>query len=102
MKSDESKRSAWVGYLKEWETSGETRGGFCASRGLSIHAFDYWRQRLGGAPSRKGFVPVVAAAPVVKGAEQSIEIRLPSGVSLLWKDTTVESLVVLLRALSLA
>ncbi len=101
MNGDDSKRAAWIGYLKEWEASGETRGGFCAARGLSIHAFDYWRQRLGGAPSRKGFVRVVTT-PVVNEAAQSIEIRLPSGVSLLWKGTAVESLVALLRALSLA
>jgi len=102
MKADEAKQTAWIGHLQDWESSGETRGKFCASRGLSIHAFDYWRQRLGKARSRKGFVPVVAAAPVVKEVEQSVEIRLPIGVSLIWQGAAVESVAALLRALSLA
>lgn len=43
---DPAKEQFWRQTFHDWKASGQTRKQFCSERGLSRHAFDYWRQEI--------------------------------------------------------
>jgi hypothetical protein len=36
--------------MEEYEGSGQSRGAFCAKRGIALSTFDYWRRELSKQP----------------------------------------------------
>lgn len=83
-----AKRQVWIDHVAAWSGSGQTQRAYCAARGLSYHAFDYWRRFVlkqdASLTPPAAFIPVVAhTAPACGGV---IEVRLIGGASLLWPD----------------
>lgn len=88
-----SAESYWRGHVEAWRASGQSRGDYCAARGLSRKTFGWWVWHLERA-ERQGeeaprFLPVevaeVPAAAVPDDAttvvaDDRIEIALPDGL----------------------
>jgi hypothetical protein len=79
-------RKEWQRHIEAWRTSGETQVSYCQKRGLSRHAFQYWKHILEKSKTN-GFVELSRAAPpgsdgvVEIIVNNPIQIRVPQGVS---------------------
>ena len=105
MRTSVAKRQAWLEHVTAWQSSGQTQREYCARRRISYHAFDYWRRFVikRQSPPQSAFIPIVAAHACVPESGGAIEVRLPSGASLVWPNTrALSELAQRLRALSLA
>ena len=77
----------WRDHLARFEDSGLSRAAYCRQHRLATHSFDYWRRRLGAAPSR-ALVPVVVSAPSsVSGLQVRVgeaRLSMPASVDPTW------------------
>ena len=66
--------------VREYDESGESRGGFCERRGLGVATLDYWRRQVAAAGTN-GLVEVeVEREPAVPTAAETMTISWPCGV----------------------
>jgi len=74
MKSNQ-KRDQMYAHIKDWEQSGQKRDEFCASRGITLHSFGYWRTRYlrDKNPVEAKFIPIKTELP------SCIEVHYPNG-----------------------
>jgi transposase len=93
---DPAKEPFWRQAFQDWQASGKTRNPFCADRGLSRHAFDYWRSEIAKrdtestrptTPPASTPTPLPTAKPVLMPlrivSATPLEIRLADGRSVL-------------------
>lgn len=92
---DPAKEQFWRQAFHDWKASGKTRNQFCADRGLSRHAFDYWRSEIAKRdtesprpttppePTPQPVVPQPRFLPLRIGSATPLEIRLADGRSVL-------------------
>jgi hypothetical protein len=77
--------SDWTQILRRFESSGLTNREFCRRERLSLSSFQRWRSRLGPV-SPAEFVELVPTASASPSATWSLEIALPNGVQLRFRD----------------
>jgi hypothetical protein len=66
--------------VRDYDASGESRGGFCERRGLGVATLDYWRRQVAAAGTG-GLVEVqVEPEPAVPTGEGAMTITWPCGV----------------------
>jgi hypothetical protein len=93
---DPAKEPFWRHAFQDWKASGKTRNPFCVDRGLSRHAFDYWRSEIAKrdaettrppAPPEPTPTPLPTAKPVLMPlrivSATPLEVRLADGRSVL-------------------
>ena len=82
-------RDEWEDAVRRWRASGRSLRGFAIAEGIPIHRFRYWQGRIERSQSgqkpgvSRSILPVtVLADRTARGMEAGqIEVRLPSGVS---------------------
>lgn len=76
----------WTEILRRFESSGEGSRPFCRREGLALSSLQRWRRRLGSV-SAAGFVELVpTGAGVTTAPSWSLEVVLPNGVSLRFRE----------------
>jgi hypothetical protein len=70
-------REQWKRHLESWRSSGSTQIAYCQKRGLSRHAFQYWKHQLDHDGSRQ-FIEIKQTPAL--GGRSPIEILLTEGV----------------------
>jgi hypothetical protein len=79
-------KQEWQHHLKAWRSSSDTQVSYCQKHGLSRHAFQYWKHKLGKSRPRQ-FVELSGATPAGSGGvleiiiDNRVQIRVPQGVS---------------------
>ena len=89
MASDAKKLSYWEQHFIHWKSSGLSQRAYCASAGLSLATFDYWRRqtRANVDPPRATaltLVPVQVERPLHATLKSPAgwEVNLPGSLSL--------------------
>lgn len=80
-----AKRALWSGRVAQWEGSGRSQREFCATHGLALSTFQWWRRRLADASQRtRGavFLPLPMNPQPVAAATSVVEVELRSGTRL--------------------
>jgi hypothetical protein len=91
---DPAKEQFWRQVFHDWKASGQPRKQFCSERGLSCHAFDYWRQQIvqrdakatpatPPEPRPQSTAAKPLLMPVRLVTATPLEIRFPDGRSIL-------------------
>jgi hypothetical protein len=69
---------------------------FCQSIGCSPTSFYQWKRKLAAPPAQSAFLRVQTSEPT----KEPIEIKLPSGVSILVPVSAVDSIAAILKQVS--
>lgn len=96
-----NRRSTWQRHLDDQLSSGLSQRDFCASRGLSLASFGYWKRRLARldyAPAREPvFVPIRPDKPHPESVRLShpagLTVEIPVGSDVRWIRRFVEEVV---------
>jgi hypothetical protein len=80
----------WHDLLTQWHQSEQSISAFCNQRHLSEPTFYYWRRKLGFGrrPTRQS--PAATLVPMTLVTEPSVEVVLPTGVTLKLPLTAAE------------
>ncbi len=109
MKRSEKRRVIAARHVLAWQASGQTRAVYCATQGINVCTFDYWRRReklvsplaTQALNSRiSPLVPVIVRpAPLAVLTEAglsvdcgNVRIRLPQNISASWVSELVRGL----------
>jgi transposase-like protein len=101
VKADPKREAKWTDHIRTWESSGQTRKAFCSEHGLNPSTLDYWRTRLNKKNSSVEKPAFVALPVTSEETSETLELRLPHGVSLIWQVKDFSELARQLRALGL-
>ena len=98
MANDTKKLSYWQQHFTHWKSSGLSQRAYCASAGLSLSTFDYWRRQTRAnvdQPSAAALtlVPVQVESPV------HATLRSPAGWEINLPYSAPADLAVLLKQL---
>ena len=77
-RKQEERRELWRQKIAQQEESGLSVRAFCSERGLGVHSFYKWRQRLRRHTTPVGFA-LVETKPADEAKPQPIELMLASG-----------------------
>ena len=66
-------------YIKEWESSGQTKKAFCQQRGIAPSVFHYWYKRYRQENMPEGFIQISTDSI---GQPPQMEVHYPNGVSI--------------------
>lgn len=69
---------AWGAHVRAWQASGLSMAAYCRQRGLSYHAFDYWKKKLGQPQASAGLELVPVTIPL-RPADVGAPIRIHLG-----------------------
>ena len=97
----QNRRSTWQRHLDDQLSSGLSQRDFCASRGLSLASFGYWKRRLGRRDSAHAqepmFVPIRPDRPRSESVRLShpagLTVEIPIGSDVRWIRRFVEEVV---------
>jgi hypothetical protein len=79
--------------ITQCERSNLSAPKFCQSIGCSLTSFYQWKRKLAAPPAQSTFLRVQTSEPT----KASIEIKLPSGVSILVPVSAVETIAAILK-----
>jgi len=79
---DPEREKHWQSVLSHWQQSGQTISAFCQQRHLIQPTFCYWQRKLGFARQGKQRSPAATFVPIALISEPSVEVVLPTGVTL--------------------
>jgi hypothetical protein len=96
-----NRRSTWQRHLDDQLSSGLSQRDFCASRGLSLASFGYWKKRLAKVDSASAsgplFLPVRPERPRFESVRLShpggLTIEIPIGSDLRWIRRLLEEVM---------
>lgn len=96
-----NRRSTWQGHLDDQLSSGLSQRDFCASRGLSLASFGYWKRRLSKLDSLSAcgplFVPFRPETPRLDSVRLShpsgLTIEIPFGSDVRWIRCLLEEIM---------
>ncbi len=90
----QSKQAFWKRHVRAFEGGGQTRGAYCAQRGLAVRSLDYWRRKLSSdsnsAEVVPAFVPLkVSSAPapteaLILECASGSRLKLPRDCDPVW------------------
>ena len=83
----------WAERIAQCERSNLSAPKFCQSIGCSLTSFYQWKRKLAVPPSQSSFLRVQTSEP----SKHSIEIKLPSGISILVPVSAVDSIASILK-----
>ena len=83
----------WAERIAQCERSNVPTAQFCRSIGCSLTSFYQWKRKLASAPQSSAFLRVQTSEPT----NDTIEIKLPSGISILVPVSAVESIAAILE-----
>ena len=83
----------WAERIAQCERSNLPASQFCQSIGCSLTSFYQWKRKLAVPPAQSSFLRVQTSEP----SKHSIEIKLPSGVSILVPISAVEPIAAILK-----
>jgi hypothetical protein len=83
----------WAERIAQCERSNAPVAQFCQSIGCSPTSYYQWKRKLAAKPQTSAFFRVSTSEPT----KDSIEIRLPSGISILVPVSAVESIAAILE-----
>jgi hypothetical protein len=83
----------WAERIAQCERSNAPVAQFCQSIGCSPTSFYQWKRKLSEPPEPSAFLRVQTS----EAAKETIEIKLPSGVSILIPVSAVESIYAILK-----
>ena len=83
----------WAERIAQCERSNISAPKFCQSIGCSLTSFYQWKRKLTAPPAQSTFLRVQTSEPT----KASIEIKLPSGVSILVPVSAVETIAAILK-----
>jgi hypothetical protein len=83
----------WAERIAQSERSNVPTAQFCQSIGGSLTSFYQWKRKLASAPQSGAFLRVQTSEPT----KETIEIKLPSGISILVPVSAVESISAILE-----
>lgn len=86
----------WAERMAKWRRSNLTPPKFCQSIDCSLTSFYQWKRKLSEPPEQSAFLRVHTSEP----AKETIEIKLPSGVSIFIPVSAVESIYAILKQVS--
>ena len=97
----QNRRTTWQRHLDDQLSSGLSQRDFCASRGLSLASFGYWKRRLGkvDSPSACGplFIPFRPERPRLESIRLShpdgLTVEIPFGADVRWIRRFVEEVL---------
>ncbi|MFN9625210.1 MAG: IS66 family insertion sequence element accessory protein TnpA, partial [Planctomycetota bacterium] len=69
----------WAERIAQCQQSNLSAPKFCQSIGCSLTSFYQWKRKLAASPKQSSFLRVQTSEPT----KDSIEIKLPSGISIL-------------------
>ena len=78
-------KNQWTELFKLFESSGLSSREFCRREGLALSSFQRWRRRLGPIATAE-FVELVPSVTASAQSDWSLEIALPNGVQLRFRD----------------
>ena len=76
----------WAEILRRFESGGEGSRPFCRREGLALSSLQRWRRRLGGVSAGRFVELVPTATAGTAAASWSLEVLLPNGVSLRFRE----------------
>ena len=79
----------WAERIAQCQQSNLSAPKFCQSIGCSLTSFYQWKRKLAASPKQSNFLRVQTSEPT----KDSIEIKLPSGISILVPVSAVDSIV---------
>lgn len=97
-RSRQATRQLWVDRLARFPGSGLSVAAFCASEGVSVNSFFYWKRQLAAPPrtpaAKPCFLPVrvTPAAPVEVALPNGAVSRLAPGCDLAFVRSLIDSL----------
>jgi hypothetical protein len=83
----------WAERIAQCERSNLSAPKFCQSIGCSLTSFYQWKRKLAAPPAQSTFLRVQTSEP----KKDPIEIKLPSGVSILVPVSAVDSIAAILK-----
>ena len=83
----------WAERTAQCERSNVPTAQFCQSIGCSLTSYYQWKRKLAAKPQTSAFLRVSTSEPI----KVSIEIKLPSGISILVPVSAVESIAAILE-----
>ena len=97
----QNRRAIWQRHIDDQLSSGLSQRGFCASQGLSLASFGYWKRRLSrydSAPIRSPmFVPIRPDRPRTELVRLShpagLTVEIPIGSDVRWIRQFIEVVV---------
>ncbi len=75
-------KAQWTEILRQFESTGQDSRGFCRREGLALSSFQRWRRRLGSVAGTDFVELVPTSSPSIPSSSWSLDVSLPSGVSL--------------------
>ena len=75
-------KSQWAEILGRFESSGLDSREFCRHEGLALSSFQRWHRRLGTVAAAEFVELVPTSSPSDAASTWSLDVSLPSGVSL--------------------
>ncbi|MFN6400773.1 MAG: IS66 family insertion sequence element accessory protein TnpA [Planctomycetota bacterium] len=91
--SSPSTAELWAERIAQCERSNLTVAQFCKSIGCSVTSFYQWNRKLAASPKQSSLLRVQTSEPT----KDSIEIKLPSGISILVPVSAVDSISAILN-----
>jgi hypothetical protein len=91
--SSPNTRELWAERIAQCERSNLPVAQFCQSIGCSVTSFYQWKRKLVASPKQSSFLRVQTSEPT----KDSIEIKLPSGISILVPVSAVDSISAILK-----
>ena len=83
----------WAERIAQCQQSNLSAPKFCQSIGYSVTSFYQWKRKLAASPKQSSFLRVQTSEPT----KDSIEIKLPSGISILVPVSAVDSICAILK-----
>jgi hypothetical protein len=83
----------WAERIAQCERSNLSATKFCLSIGCSLTSFYQWKRKLATPPAQSAFLRVQTSEPT----KDPIEIKLPSGISILVPVSAVDSIATILK-----
>ena len=91
--SSPSTAELWAERIAQCERSNLPVAQFCQSIGCSVTSFYQWKRKLAASPKQSSFLRVQTSEPT----KDSIEIKLPSGISILVPVSALDSICAILK-----
>lgn len=96
--SSDSKAQLWAKRLRDFQNSSLTIVQFCNSVGCSVPTFYQWRRKLAG--DRPATLAQSSFLQVQSKSDTAIQVKLPSGVVIIFPIEALDSLPKLLERIA--
>lgn len=99
MANDTKKLSYWQQHFSHWKSSGLSQRAYCASAGLSLATFDYWRRQTRANVGKPGNAALTLVPVQITQQSNYATLKSPAGWEINLTYSALSDLAPLLKHL---